>query len=157
MLLACGESIHRRMWQPASTAPSDRDIELAVIDPVEVHALVFSCRRTADGWVKEATGERIEVHPTHWREWTERGSLPRPVLPLRGPSQGRQLRLFLGEQSEDYLSLGFVRLPFKEMTKVLDVEVRHRPVHGRSLHVAPKSHGAKSNPPPVRSEAQIAL
>lgn len=60
------------MWQPASTAPYDRDLELAVIDRAGEHALVFACRRTgADMWIDALTGRLIEVHPTHWREWSE--------------------------------------------------------------------------------------
>jgi hypothetical protein len=34
-----------------------------------VHALVFPCLRLMGGWVKAATKERVEVHPTHWRRW----------------------------------------------------------------------------------------
>ena len=36
-------------WQPIATVPFDRDLELAVIDADESHALVFPCRRTTDG------------------------------------------------------------------------------------------------------------
>jgi hypothetical protein len=59
------------MWQPISSAPFDRDLELAVIDKGEAHALVFACRQLpAGGWVKVGTERQIEVRPTHWREWT---------------------------------------------------------------------------------------
>ena len=58
-------------WQPAKTAPFDRDIKLAVIDDEGPHALVFPCRRVPEGWVKVATTERVAVHPTHWREWAQ--------------------------------------------------------------------------------------
>jgi hypothetical protein len=57
------------MWQPISSAPFDRDLELAVIDSDGTHALVFPCRRTAAGWINSATRERINVDPTHWRDW----------------------------------------------------------------------------------------
>jgi hypothetical protein len=57
------------MWQSISTAPFDRELELAVIDSEGEHALVFPCRRTSDGWIEAATKKRIEVRPTHWREW----------------------------------------------------------------------------------------
>jgi len=60
------------MWQQASTAPFDRDIELAVIDEDGLHALVFPCRRILSGWMKAETKERLDVRPTHWREWQER-------------------------------------------------------------------------------------
>jgi hypothetical protein len=60
-------------WLPIGSAPFDRDLELAVIDSAGSHALVFPCRRVLDGWLKAATKQRIDVHPTHWREWTEEG------------------------------------------------------------------------------------
>jgi hypothetical protein len=59
----------RPVWERISTAPYDRDLELAVIEEDRVHPLVFACRRAPDGWIKVATRERIFVHPTHWRPW----------------------------------------------------------------------------------------
>jgi hypothetical protein len=59
-------------WQPISNAPFDRDLELAVIDEDGPHKLVFACRRILGGWVKSETRQRIEVRPTHWREWPKR-------------------------------------------------------------------------------------
>lgn len=56
-------------WQPISTAPFDRDLEIAVIDRDGAHALVFPCRRTPGAWITSATGERVQVSPTHWRDW----------------------------------------------------------------------------------------
>ena len=56
-------------WQPITGAPFDCDLELAVIDKTEVHALAFPCRRIPDGWLNVATKRRIDVRPTHWREW----------------------------------------------------------------------------------------
>jgi hypothetical protein len=61
------------MWQPISTAPYDRDLELAVIDRAGEHVLVFPCRQTStDTWIDALTGRRIEVQATHWREWSEK-------------------------------------------------------------------------------------
>lgn len=57
------------MWQPISTAPLGRDLELAVIDDDGPHALVFACRRIVGGWMKVESKERLDVRPTHWREW----------------------------------------------------------------------------------------
>lgn len=57
------------VWEEISTAPYDRDLELAVIERNRVHPLVFACRRTVSGWVKIPTRERISIHPTHWRPW----------------------------------------------------------------------------------------
>lgn len=68
------------MWQSVSTAPFDRDLELAVIDSTGEHALVFPCRRVLHGWVNSKTGSPVQVHPTHWRGWapvaTEAADLP---------------------------------------------------------------------------------
>jgi len=57
------------MWNAASTAPFDRDIELAVMDEDGTHALVFPCRRVEGGWIKSDSGDRLEISPTHWRPW----------------------------------------------------------------------------------------
>lgn len=60
-------------WQLITTAPFDRDLELAVIDITgDAHALVFPCRRALLGWVKSKTSTSVDVHPTHWRDWIER-------------------------------------------------------------------------------------
>ncbi len=59
-------------WLPIATAPFDRDLELAVIDYDGVHALVFPCRRVLGSWIKSETKERLDVQPTHWREWKRR-------------------------------------------------------------------------------------
>ena len=59
-------------WQPISTAPFDRDLELALFDTAgQVHALVFPCRRILGSWINAETKQRIDVRPTHWREWQE--------------------------------------------------------------------------------------
>jgi len=61
------------MWQPISTAPFGRDLELAVIEGDGPHALAFPCRRAFDGWVNAETKQRIDVHPSHWRQWDHGG------------------------------------------------------------------------------------
>ncbi len=67
-------------WEPISTAPFDRDLELAVFDKRGAHhALVFSCRRILGGWMNAAAKQRVEVHPTHWREWQEQSVLNWPA------------------------------------------------------------------------------
>jgi hypothetical protein len=58
-------------WQPVTTAPFDRDLELAVLDGAGTHALVFPCRRLGEGWMKARTLQQIEVSPTHWRDWLD--------------------------------------------------------------------------------------
>ena len=60
------------MWQPISNAPFGRDLELAVIDDDGTHALIFACRRIVGGWMNTDTKERLDVRPTHWREWSAR-------------------------------------------------------------------------------------
>jgi hypothetical protein len=61
-----------RAWIPIITAPFDRDLQLSVIEDGEVYALVFSCRRTANGWIDAGSGYPVYVHPTHWRAWSEK-------------------------------------------------------------------------------------
>jgi hypothetical protein len=56
-------------WQPVTSAPFDCDLELAVVEGNDTHALVFRCRRVRNGWINAATGNRIDVDPTHWRKW----------------------------------------------------------------------------------------
>ncbi len=60
------------MWQPISIAPFDRDLELAVVDKDEPHALVFPCRRVPGGWMSTESNKQIDVRPTHWRGWTKK-------------------------------------------------------------------------------------
>ena len=57
------------MWRDTLTAPFDRDLELATIDAAGVHPVPFACRRVVGGWVKADTDRRIDLRPTHWREW----------------------------------------------------------------------------------------
>jgi len=59
------------MWEPITTRPYDRELELAVIEHDNIHALVFPCRRSPEGWINAGTGKRVTVHPTHWRSWQD--------------------------------------------------------------------------------------
>ena len=61
-----------RVWQPISNGPFDRDLELAVLDREGPHALVFACGRILSGWINAETRQRIDVRPTHWRDWGEK-------------------------------------------------------------------------------------
>lgn len=56
-------------WQPINSAPFDCDLELAVVEGNDTHALVFRCQRARYGWINAVTGNRIDVDPTHWRKW----------------------------------------------------------------------------------------
>lgn len=57
------------MWKPILSAPFDRNLELAVVDEDGEHALVFPCRKAREGWQHAMTGARVDIRPTHWREW----------------------------------------------------------------------------------------
>ncbi|MCA0008735.1 hypothetical protein LB567_14185 [Mesorhizobium sp. B264B1A] len=57
------------MWKPILSAPFGRDLELAVFDEDGEHALVFACRRIKEGWKNAASGARLDIRPTHWRDW----------------------------------------------------------------------------------------
>jgi hypothetical protein len=60
------------VWEKISTAPYNRDLELAVIEHDRVHPLVFACRRTLAGWVRAPSMERVLISPTHWRVWEKK-------------------------------------------------------------------------------------
>lgn len=57
------------MWNPIADTPYGRRLALAVIDKDGVHALVFACERVSWGWKNAETGERVNISPTHWRDW----------------------------------------------------------------------------------------
>lgn len=56
-------------WEHIATAPSDRHLQLAVVDKDDIHALAFACRRVGNRWINCKTNQQIVVSPTHWREW----------------------------------------------------------------------------------------
>jgi hypothetical protein len=58
-------------WLPISIAPSDADLEVCVMDDKGIHALVFPCRKNGAEWVDVTTRKRIDIQPTHWRNWVE--------------------------------------------------------------------------------------
>ena len=60
-------------WLPISSAPFDRELELAVLEHGNAHAVAFPCRRILNGWINAATKKPIDVFPTHWREWRTSG------------------------------------------------------------------------------------
>lgn len=61
-------------WQAIASAPFDRDLEVAVRDVEQMHALVFPCRRVLHGWINARTAAPVYIHPTHWREWKNSSS-----------------------------------------------------------------------------------
>jgi hypothetical protein len=54
-----------------STAPFDLELELAVINANGVRAIAFPCRRILGGWIKAESKTRLDVRPTHWRDWAK--------------------------------------------------------------------------------------
>ena len=65
------------MWYAVATAPFDRDLELAVIDAMGVRAIPFPCQRVLGGWIKAESKKWVDLHPTHWREWTTKACASR--------------------------------------------------------------------------------
>jgi hypothetical protein len=66
-------------WLKIETAPFERDLEVAVIDADGPHPVVFPCRRVLGGWVKATTLAPVNIHPTHWREWSNALPLSRTI------------------------------------------------------------------------------
>jgi hypothetical protein len=70
--MVCGVNpgtTHMPIWKPIAEAPFDTDLQIGINHVEGVHALVFACRQTADGWIDSGTGRVIDVRPTHWRQW----------------------------------------------------------------------------------------
>jgi hypothetical protein len=64
------ENAQFTMWQLASTALFDRELQFVVIDKHgEVHALAFSCVRVVGGWINAETKAVVDLRPNHWRAW----------------------------------------------------------------------------------------
>ena len=62
------------MWHfivSISSVPADRQLHLAVIDQDGCHPLAFPCCRVEDRWIHAETKVKVDVNPTHWREWSE--------------------------------------------------------------------------------------
>ena len=74
---------NENQWQPISTAPFSRDVELAISNGGDAYVLVFACRRMIGGWLNVAKGKRIDIQPTHWRQWTGITSMKRVALLVR--------------------------------------------------------------------------
>ena len=58
-------------WLPISSAPSDADLEVCVMDNHGIHALVRPCRKNGKGWVDVSTKKYVDIQPTHWRKWND--------------------------------------------------------------------------------------
>ena len=60
---------HMNIWNPIKEAPFDTDVQIGINHAVGVHALVFACRQTPEGWIDAGTGRVLNIRPTHWRHW----------------------------------------------------------------------------------------
>ena len=58
-------------WVRVSSAPSDANLEVCVMDNHGIHALVFPCRKEGAEWVDASTKKHVDIQPTHWRKWIE--------------------------------------------------------------------------------------
>ncbi|UDL90653.1 hypothetical protein LGH82_04780 [Mesorhizobium sp. PAMC28654] len=72
------------MWNPILSAPYGRDLELAVFDEEGEHALIFPCIKGREGWKNAITGVRVDIRPTHWRDWEAEQAQARFDKPLEG-------------------------------------------------------------------------
>ena len=57
--------LHLSLWHPISTAPTNHDLELKVLDRASSIILPFPCRRTTAGDADLETS--IDIRPTKWR------------------------------------------------------------------------------------------
>ena len=56
---------HLSLWHPISTAPTNHDLELKVLDRASSIILPFPCRRTTAGeWINADLETSIDIRPT---------------------------------------------------------------------------------------------
>jgi hypothetical protein len=66
---------HLSLWHPMSTAPSNHDLELIVLDGGSTAVLPFPCRRTnAGAWIDTDLQTAIQIQPMKWRPWQKANS-----------------------------------------------------------------------------------
>jgi hypothetical protein len=62
-------------WRPISTAPSNQELEVRILEDGKVSTLEFPCVRTNDGsWLDVDLGSAVKIEPTQWRHWPYRKS-----------------------------------------------------------------------------------
>lgn len=59
----------RGVWNPVSSAPADKKLEVQVGDGFGTYALKFPCRLTSAGWVNADTEKALVVQPIGWRPY----------------------------------------------------------------------------------------
>jgi hypothetical protein len=90
-----------RAWIPIVTAPFDRDLQLSVIEDGEVYAHVFSCRRTANGWIDALRLPGICASHPLARLVGEGSPFGSSLVFLVFTPQGQERRLLFGKQCAD--------------------------------------------------------
>jgi hypothetical protein len=59
-------------WEPTSIAPSNRDLEICVLDyDGIVHTFPLACHKDGPNWVDARGNRHVDIQPTHWRKWGE--------------------------------------------------------------------------------------
>jgi hypothetical protein len=57
-------------WQPISTAPVLRNVEVRTADILGRYALLYPCRLVPErGWINAILATPLTVEPVEWREW----------------------------------------------------------------------------------------
>jgi len=65
-------------WRPISTAPSNQELELRIVEDGEISTLEFPCLRTnAAAWINVDLGAEITIRAKQWRIW-QRYKSPQP-------------------------------------------------------------------------------
>jgi len=59
-------------WNEIASVPTERDVEVAVIDKSGRHPVGFPCHYKDGAWINARTRKQININPTHWREWKAR-------------------------------------------------------------------------------------
>jgi hypothetical protein len=86
--------LHLSLWHPISTAPTNHDLELKVLDGESSVVLPFPCKRTNGGeWINADSETGIDIRPTKWRPWQKqkranRDSKSEPAFVIKTSSGG---------------------------------------------------------------------
>ena len=57
-------------WRLISTAPSNQELEIRIVEDGKVSKVEFPCLRTNDGaWIDVDLGTEIKLQPVEWRHW----------------------------------------------------------------------------------------
>ena len=62
-------------WQPVSSAPFDRDLEVRLSDGLGYYSLLYPCRLVANkGWLNALSGTVLTADPIEWRDWQQKAT-----------------------------------------------------------------------------------